>query len=77
MHRSRLVALYEYGSRKSFVLVVRGGSNVNLQVLDDYRVKYGKDENVVGKFHSRRLETQKQKLMTVNGVMSGNLSTFG
>jgi L-serine/L-threonine ammonia-lyase len=37
------------------VIVVCGGSNVTLEILEKYKQKYAKDERVVKKFHSRRL----------------------
>jgi len=42
-------------SRLNIVIVVCGGSNVTLKILESYREKYGSDERVVSKFHSRRL----------------------
>lgn len=41
--------------RLNIVIVVCGGSNVTLKILEGYREKYGSDERVVSKFHSRRL----------------------
>ena len=41
--------------RLNIVIVVCGGSNVTLRILEGYREKYGRDERVVSKFHSRRL----------------------
>ena len=38
------------------VIVVCGGSNITLQMLEAYRTKYARDETVVRKFHRRRLE---------------------
>ncbi|KAE9366146.1 tryptophan synthase beta subunit-like PLP-dependent enzyme [Stipitochalara longipes BDJ] len=42
-------------ARLNIVIVVCGGSNVTLKILEGYREKYGRDERVVSKFHSRRL----------------------
>jgi L-serine/L-threonine ammonia-lyase len=42
-------------SKLNIVIVVCGGSNVTLKILEGYREKYGNDERVVSKFHSRRL----------------------
>ena len=45
--------------RLNIVLVVCGGSNVTLQVLEGYRRKYEKDETVVRKFHKKRLDVER------------------
>jgi L-serine/L-threonine ammonia-lyase len=42
-------------SKFNIVIVVCGGSNVTLKILEGYREKYDNDERVVSKFHSRRL----------------------
>ncbi|KAH8781566.1 tryptophan synthase beta subunit-like PLP-dependent enzyme [Hyaloscypha sp. PMI_1271] len=42
------------------VIVVCGGSNVTLKVLEGYKEKYGRDERVITKFHSRRLGTREK-----------------
>jgi L-serine/L-threonine ammonia-lyase len=49
----------------NIVLVVCGGSNVTLQLLESYRQKYSTDESVVANFHARRLEAENIK-NTVN-----------
>lgn len=41
--------------RLNIVIVVCGGSNVTLKILEGYKEKYKIDERVVSKFHSRRL----------------------
>jgi L-serine/L-threonine ammonia-lyase len=48
-------------SKLNIVIVVCGGSNVTLKILEGYREKYGRDENVVTKFHSRRLGTREKR----------------
>ena len=41
-------------SKLNIVIVVCGGSKVTLQILEDYRLKYGSDEAVLRKFHARK-----------------------
>lgn len=45
-------------AKRNIVLVVCGGSNVTLQILEEYRQKYGNDADVVKKFHTRRLRQE-------------------
>ncbi|EKD14107.1 serine family amino acid catabolism- protein [Drepanopeziza brunnea f. sp. 'multigermtubi' MB_m1] len=40
-------------SQKNIVIVVCGGSNVTLQILQAYQERYGQDHAVLEKFHSR------------------------
>lgn len=42
----------------NIVIVVCGGSKATLQILDDYKKKYGEDERVVAKFHARRMAAE-------------------
>lgn len=44
----------------NIVIVVCGGSNVTLKILEGYREEYERDEKVVTKFHSRRLGTREK-----------------
>jgi L-serine/L-threonine ammonia-lyase len=52
-------------SRLNIIIVACGGSNVTLKVLEEYREKYGRDEGVVSKFHSRRLGTREKMPMKI------------
>lgn len=52
-------------AEKNVVIVVCGGSNVTLKVLEGYREKYGRDEKVVKGFHSRRLGRREKMPMKV------------
>ncbi|KAE8452446.1 hypothetical protein EG329_000348 [Mollisiaceae sp. DMI_Dod_QoI] len=45
-------------SKKNVVIIVCGGSNITLQILEKYRKEYSQDENVVGKFHRRSVKGQ-------------------
>jgi L-serine/L-threonine ammonia-lyase len=45
----------------NIVIVVCGGSNVTLDILEGYKQKYGLDERVVKKFHARKLRLEGQK----------------
>jgi L-serine/L-threonine ammonia-lyase len=40
------------------VIVVCGGSNITLQMLEGYRTKYAKDGMVLRKFHRRKLDVE-------------------
>jgi L-serine/L-threonine ammonia-lyase len=57
-------------SRLNIVIVVCGGSNVTLKILEGYREKYGSDEKAVSKFHSRRLG-RREKVPTKTRKQSG------
>jgi len=46
----------------NIVIVVCGGSNVTLKILEGYKEKYGRDEAVVTKFHKRRLGVERTKI---------------
>jgi L-serine/L-threonine ammonia-lyase len=52
-------------SRLNIIIVACGGSNVTLKVLEGYKEKYGRDERVVSKFHSRRLGTREKMPMKI------------
>jgi L-serine/L-threonine ammonia-lyase len=41
-------------AKLNIVIVVCGGSKVTLQILEEYRLKYGSDEDVLRKFHARK-----------------------
>jgi len=45
----------------NIVIVVCGGSNVTLDILEGYKQKYGLDERVVKKFHARKLRLEGRK----------------
>jgi L-serine/L-threonine ammonia-lyase len=47
----------------NIVIVVCGGSNVTLQILEGYRQKYGMDEQVLKKFHARRRKVEGVKVV--------------
>lgn len=46
----------------NIVIVVCGGSNVTLEMLQKYKETYSKDERVMMKFHSRRLASEGLKI---------------
>ncbi|TVY20775.1 L-serine dehydratase, partial [Lachnellula arida] len=48
-------------SKLNVVLVVCGGSNITLEILEKYKQEYARDERVVQKFHSRRLASETLK----------------
>jgi len=43
-------------SNLNVVIVVCGGSNITLQMLEAYRIKYGKDEEASRKFHKNKVD---------------------
>ncbi|KAL2068732.1 hypothetical protein VTL71DRAFT_15070 [Oculimacula yallundae] len=45
-------------AKLNIVIIVCGGSNVTLQILENYRQKYGQDPDVLQKFHSRLLKEE-------------------
>lgn len=47
--------------QKSVVIVVCGGSNISLEMLEKYKQTYGKDEAVLSKFHQRYRKSLKGK----------------
>jgi L-serine/L-threonine ammonia-lyase len=58
-YNGTLASLYpdlspEEFAKLNIVLVVCGGSKVTLQILEDYRLKYGADETVLRKFHAHK-----------------------
>ncbi|KAH7336503.1 tryptophan synthase beta subunit-like PLP-dependent enzyme [Rhexocercosporidium sp. MPI-PUGE-AT-0058] len=48
-------------SKVNIVIIVCGGSNVTLQILEKYRETYGQDKDVLDKFHSRRIREEGRK----------------
>ncbi|TVY40345.1 Catabolic L-serine/threonine dehydratase [Lachnellula occidentalis] len=48
-------------SKINVVIVVCGGSNITLEILEKYKQEYAMDERVVQKFHSRRLASETLK----------------
>jgi L-serine/L-threonine ammonia-lyase len=48
---------------KNVVIVVCGGSNVSLEILEKYKQTYGKDEAVLAKFHQRYQKSLKAKVV--------------
>lgn len=54
-------------SKLNIVIIVCGGSNVTLQMLDGYRTKYAKDKTVSKKFHRMRLEAERNNRVGGNG----------
>lgn len=49
-------------ARKNVVIIVCGGSNITLQILEKYRKEYSEDEIVVKKFHQRSVKGQVPKV---------------
>lgn len=55
--------------KKNVVLVVCGGSNVSLEILQGYREKYGGDPAVQGRFHSRRIREEGKEAISTKLLM--------
>jgi L-serine/L-threonine ammonia-lyase len=54
-------------AKLNIVIVVCGGSKVTLQILEEYRQKYGSDEAVLRKFHARkRADEERKRSVKVN-----------
>jgi len=53
----------------NIVVIVCGGSNVTLEILEGYREKYSQDDMVIEKFHSRRKSRQAQKIPKVPFIL--------
>lgn len=54
-------------AKLNIVIVVCGGSKVTLQILEEYKVKYGSDEAVLRKFHARKQAEDKSRKRGVEG----------
>lgn len=71
-YNGKLAELYpeltpEEFAKLNVVIVVCGGSKVTLQILEEYRQKYGADEGVLRKFHARkRAEEERKKSVKAN-----------
>ncbi|CZT47534.1 related to L-serine dehydratase [Rhynchosporium secalis] len=48
-------------AKLNIVLIVCGGSNVTIQILEKYRETYSQDRDVLEKFHSRRIREEGAK----------------
>jgi L-serine/L-threonine ammonia-lyase len=57
----------------NIVVIVCGGSNVTLEILERYREKYSQDDTVIEKFHSRRRSRQAQKITKVPFILHDHI----
>ncbi|KIN03796.1 hypothetical protein OIDMADRAFT_117880 [Oidiodendron maius Zn] len=65
-YNGTLASLYpdltpEEFAKLNVVIVVCGGSKVTLQILEEYRLKYGSDEDVLRKFHAHMWAEESKK----------------
>lgn len=60
-------------AKLNIVIVVCGGSKVTLQILEEYRLQYGSDEDVLRKFHARKRADDSRRKGAEAGMKKGDV----